>query len=251
MRRVAWTLSSLAALLLIGAIVAWRIHKENEPEEYIPGEASKDVTSVLDHRTPAAPVSAAPKLQPVKSGIAPRVIDPLLKPGMNLPAGAPPPRFTDVTRLAGLGTFRQFQGSRTSQLPEDMGSGLAWGDSDNDGLEDLFVLSGGGSLDLPDSQLAPSVLYRNLGDGRYERVPGFPELRIRGMAAAWGDYDNDGYLDLVVTSYDRIHLFHNNGNGTFTDVTHKIGLDRYRGFWTGATWGDYNRDGYLDLSVCG
>jgi enediyne biosynthesis protein E4 len=251
MRRVAWTLSTLTALLLIGSIVAWRIHRENEPEEYIPGEASKDVTSVLDRGTPAAPMSAVLKVQPIKSGIASRVIDPLANPGMNLPAGAPAPRFTDVTELAGLDSFRQFQGSRTSQLPEDMGSGLAWGDFDNDGLDDLFVVSGGGSLDLPASQLAPSVLYRNLGDGRFERVKGFPEMRIRGMGAAWGDYDNDGYLDLVVTSYDRIYLFHNNRDGTFTDVTRKAGLDRYRGFWTGATWGDYNRDGYLDLYICG
>ena len=251
MRRVAWTLSSVAALLLIGTIVVWRIHKENEPEEYIPGEASKDVTSVLDRGTPASLVGAVPKVQPVKSGIASRVIDPLANPGMNLPAGAPAPQFTDVTKLAGLSSFRQFQGPRTSQLPEDMGSGLAWGDFDNDGLDDLFVVSGGGSFDLPDSQLAPSVLYRNVGEGRFERVKGFPELRIRGMAAAWGDYDNDGYLDLVVTSYDRIYLFHNNGDGTFSNVTDKTGLDRYRGFWTGATWGDYNRDGYLDLYICG
>jgi hypothetical protein len=71
------------------------------------------------------------------------------------------------------------------------------------------------------------------------------------MAAAWADFDNDGYLDLVVTSYDRIILYHNNANGTFTDVTAKAGLDKYRGFWTGATWGDYDRDGNVDLFICG
>jgi enediyne biosynthesis protein E4 len=250
-RRATWTISCLIVLLLIGAIVAWRIHKENAPEEYIPGEDSKDVTSVLDRNALAAVVPAVPKVQPTKNSVERRTIDPLANPGMKLPAGAPAPQFTDVTKLAGFGSFRQFQGARTSQLPEDMGSGLAWGDFDNDGLDDLFVVSGGGSLDLPDAQLAPSVLYRNLGDGRFERVKGFPELRIRGMGAAWGDYDNDGYLDLVVTSYDRIYLFHNNHDGTLTDVTHKTGLDRYRGFWTGAGWGDYNRDGYLDLYVCG
>ncbi|HET8668728.1 MAG TPA: VCBS repeat-containing protein, partial [Terriglobales bacterium] len=253
MRRVAWTISGLLALALIGAVVAWRIHKENEPEEYTPGEASKDITSVLERSSTSV---ATPKSEPVNRVVLSRrlearTIDPLVKTGTSLPPGAPEPLLTDVTKTAGFGSFRQFQGPRSSQLPEDMGSGVAWGDFDNDGFDDLFVVSGGGSLDLPDSELAPSVLYRNLGDGRFEKVKGFPELRIRGMGAAWGDFDNDGRLDLAVTSYDRIYLFHNNGDGTFTDVSHKTGLDRYRGFWSGASWGDYNRDGYLDLYVCG
>jgi len=252
MRRVAWTVSGLLALLLIGAVLAWRVHRENEPEEYTPGEASKDITSVLERRASPGPV---PKPQPVNVAAPAREVrrttDPLVRTGTSLPAGAPQPLFTDVTKASGLGSFRQFQGPRSSQLPEDMGSGVAWGDFDNDGFEDLFMVSGGGSLDLPDSQLAPSELYRNVGDGHFEKVKGFPQLRIRGMAAAWGDYDNDGYLDLVVTSFERVYLFHNNHDGTFTDVTRRAGLDRYRGFWAGASWGDYNRDGYLDLYVCG
>ncbi len=247
-RRVAWTVSSFVVLLLIGAIVSWRIHKENEPEEYVPGEASPDITSVLsDGKVPTKSAT----LKTAQHVASARVVDPSLDPGRKLPAGAPEPLFTDITKAAGLASFRQFQGPRSSQLPEDMGSGVAWGDFDNDGFDDLFVVSGGGSLDLPDSELAPSVLYRNLGDGRFEKVNGFPELRIRGMGAAWGDYDNDGRLDLVVTSYDRIYLFHNNADGTFTDISHITGLDHYRGFWSGVSWGDYNRDGYLDLYVCG
>lgn len=253
MRRVAWMISGLLALILVGTVVAWRIHKENEPEEYTPGEASKDITSVLERTatSSAMPLPAPIHRVVVSPGLESRTIDPLVKTGMSLPPGAPEPLLTDVTRAAGLGSFRQFLGPRSSQLPEDMGSGVAWGDFDNDGFDDLFVVSGGGSLDSPDSELAPSILYRNLGNGRFEKVKGFPELRIRGMGAAWGDYDNDGRLDLVVTSYDRIYLFHNNGKGTFADVSHKVGLDRYRGFWTGVSWGDYNRDGYLDLYVCG
>ena len=245
MRRVVWTASTLLILVLIGALVTWRIRKENEPEEYTPGEASEDITSVLERMKPA--VAAALKSQPAKKVVATRTVDPLADPGRPLPSGAPEPRFTDVTISAGLGAFRQFQGPRSSQLPEDMGSGVAWGDFDNDGLNDLFVVSGGGSLNLPDSQLAPSELYRNLGDGRFEKVKDFPELRIRGMAAAWGDYDNDGWLDLVVTGYDTIILFHN-------DHGHLVRVKSFpspKGFWTGASWGDYNRDGYLDLYVCG
>jgi tetratricopeptide (TPR) repeat protein len=128
-----------------------------------------------------------------------------------------------------------------------MGSGVAWGDFDNDGLDDLFVVSGGGSLGLPEQQRAPSLLYRNLGNGRFEKVQDFPDLRIIGMGAAWGDYDNDGWLDLVVTGYDTIILFHN-------DHGHLVRVKSFpspKGFWTGVSWGDYNRDGYLDLYVCG
>jgi TolA-binding protein len=231
-------------LVLIGALATWRIHKENTPEEYTPGEASKDITSALSER--AAPPSAATP-QAVRNTVSARVVDPLRDPGRRLPAGAPEPRFTDVTQAAGLGSFRQFQGPRTSQLPEDMGSGVAWGDFDNDGLDDLFVVSGGGSLDLPASKLAPSVLYRNLGDGRFEKVQDFPDLRIRGMGAAWGDYNNDGWLDLVVTGDDTIILFRNDHGHLVRDKS----FPSPDGFWTGASWGDYNRDGYLDLYVCG
>jgi hypothetical protein len=244
LRRVVWTASILAVLILIGAIVSWRIRRENEPVEYAPGEASKDITTTVSDRG-ALTSSAGP--QTVRHAVASRDVDPLLDPGHPLPSSAPEPRFTDVTRSAGLSSFVQFNGPRSSQLPEDMGSGLAWGDFDNDGFDDLFVVSGGGSLDLPDSQLAPSILYRNLGDGRFEKVPDFPELRIRGMAAAWADYDNDGWLDLLVTGYNTILLFHND-HGHFTQVKD---FPSPKGFWAGASWGDYNRDGYLDLYVCG
>jgi Tfp pilus assembly protein PilF len=236
-------------LLAVSAIVTWRVRKENQPDEYVPGEDSNDITNVAADR--GSTKTTAPAQPVVARTLSSRVVDRLLDPGKKLPAGAPAPLFTDVTKEAGLASFRQFAGARTSQLPEDMGSGVAWGDFDNDGLEDVFVVSGGGPLNAPESQLAPSVLYRNLGNGRFEKAKGFPDLRIHGMAAAWGDYDNDGRLDLVVTSYDRIYLFRNNGDGTFTDISHKAGLDRYRGFWAGAVWEDYNRDGYLDLYVCG
>jgi tetratricopeptide (TPR) repeat protein len=244
LRRVAWTGSTLVVFLLIGALVTWRIRKENAPEEYTPGEASKDITSALSERAAQAPPAT---VQTVKNKVSPRVVDPLRDPGRELPPGAPEPRFTDVTQLAGLASFRQFQGPRTSQLPEDMGSGVAWGDFDNDGLDDVFVVSGGGSLAMPVSQRTPSVLYRNLGDGRFEKVQDFPDFRIMGMGAAWGDYNNDGWLDLVVTGYDTILLFRNDHGHLVRDRS----FPTPKGFWTGASWGDYNRDGYLDLYVCG
>lgn len=243
-RRVLWTASVLAVLVAAGAVLTYRVQKENEPAEYTPGEASRDITSVLSdkgarHLVPDASAS--------RRQVTARRIDPLRDAGRPLPSGAPEPRFTDVTGEAGLDGFRQFQGPRTSQLPEDMGSGLAWGDYDNDGYEDLFAVSGGGALSLPAAQRAPSLLYRNLGNGRFEVVADFPETRILGMGAAWGDYDNDGWLDLVVTGYDVILLFRND-RGRFTRAA---SFPSPKGFWAGAAWGDFNHDGRLDLYVCG
>lgn len=155
--------------------------------------------------------------------------------------------FTDVTRAAGLDEFVTFKGSRTSQLPEDMGGGAAWGDFDNDGDDDLFLTSAGGPLDAEDKALAPSRLYRNLGDGRFEVHAGFPQLRLRGMGASWADFDNDGWLDLAVSGYGEIRLIRNT-QGRFEEVR---SIQAPQGFWTGLTWGDFNRDGWPDLYVCG
>src|SRR5689334_3691476 len=127
LRRAIWAAFTLLALVLIGALVTWRIRKENAPEEYLPGETSKDITSVLSERATRTPATT---VQTSTNKVSSRVVDPLMDPGRKLPPGAPEPRFTDVTKAAGLASYRQFQGSRTSQLPEDMGSGLAWGDFD-------------------------------------------------------------------------------------------------------------------------
>ncbi|MBI4906564.1 MAG: VCBS repeat-containing protein [Acidobacteria bacterium] len=241
-RRVLWTASTLAALTLIAALLTWRIQREHALEQYTPGEASTDVTSTISDRAARKSTSV-----PTRMEVTSRAVDPLRDAGRKLPPGAPEPRFTDVTRMAGLAAFRQFQGPRTSQLPEDMGSGVAWGDFDNDGYEDLFVVSGGGPLSVSTSQLARSLLYRNRGNGSFEIVPEFPDTHVRGMAAAWGDYNNDGWLDLLVTGFDAIILYRNDRG--------RLGRDQrftsLQGFWAGAAWGDYNRDGYLDLYVCG
>ena len=68
------------------------------------------------------------------------------------------------------------------------------------------------------------------------------------MGITVGDYDNDGHPDLFITNYERNTLYHNNGNGTFTDVTEKAGVGR--SLWSvGAAWLDYDKDGFLDLFV--
>ncbi|MFQ5889198.1 MAG: FG-GAP-like repeat-containing protein [Gemmatimonadota bacterium] len=174
----------------------------------------------------------------------------------SLPDDYPRVTFTDVSAEAGI-RFRHFFGDRSSQLPEDMGSGAAWGDYDNDGWLDLFVVNETGPLTLSDDETASSpahsVLYHNHGDGSFTEVSAAAGVDFRGlgMAAAWGDYDNDGWPDLFVSAYGNNVLYRNDGDGTFTDVTRESGLGGRAGFWAGASWGDYDRDGFLDLYVAG
>lgn len=160
--------------------------------------------------------------------------------------------FEEVGRTAGI-HFRHFPSERNSLLPEDMGSGLAWGDYDNDGDDDLFIVNFKGTI-LDTQQKADSAgccaLYRNDDEGRFVDVSAAVGLDIAlfGMAAAWGDYDNDGDLDLYLTAYGPNRLFRNDG-GHFTDVTADAKLGDSR-FSSGCAWGDYNRDGHIDLYVC-
>lgn len=172
----------------------------------------------------------------------------------SVPENFPSITFVDATQEAGI-SFHHFSGKRSSQLPEDMGSGAAWGDYDNDGWLDLFVVNEVGPLSLEDIPSSPahSVLYRNKGDGTFEDVSEAAGVDLRGwgMAAAWGDYDNDGWADLFVSSYGENTLYRNNGDGTFTDNTRRARMGERTGFWTGASWADFNRDGFLDLYICG
>ena len=174
----------------------------------------------------------------------------------SLPADYPRVVFTDATRASGI-TFRQFNGKRSSWLPEDMGSGAAWGDYDNDGWVDLAVANEVGSIDASDAERrqspARAVLYHNNHDGTFTDVTAKAGIDFHGwgMAVAWADYDNDGDVDLLITAYEHNVLYQNNGDGTFTDRSVASGIGAPRGFWTGAAWGDYDKDGFLDLYVTG
>jgi len=158
-------------------------------------------------------------------------------------------RFEEVREAAGI-DFRHFPSTRASLLPEDMGSGLAWGDYDNDGDPDLFLVNFAGSLSGPGPDTGGSALYRNGGDGTFTDVTAGAGLAMSayGMAAAWGDYDDDDDLDLYVSSYGPDRLYRNEGDGTFTDATAAAGVGS-DGFSAGVAWGDYDNDGHIDLYV--
>jgi enediyne biosynthesis protein E4 len=174
----------------------------------------------------------------------------------NVPEDYPRVTFVDAAKSAGI-DFKHFNGDRTFQMPEDMGSGAAWGDYDGDGWLDLFIVNSAGAITvdnkIPQSSPATCKLYHNDRDGTFTDVSQQAGVDIRcwGMGAAWGDYDNDKRPDIFVSAYGKNYLFHNNGDGTFKDVSTTAGINGDEGFWSGGAWGDFNRDGYIDLYVCG
>jgi enediyne biosynthesis protein E4 len=161
-------------------------------------------------------------------------------------------RYTDIRKAAGI-TFLQ-DSTQTDQkyYLETMGTGVGWIDYDQDGLMDLyFVQSAATDIYKPHTPLR-SMLYHNNGDGTFTDVTdkaGVGGEGHYGQGVAVGDFDNDGYPDLYVTGYGRAILYHNNGNGTFTDVTTKAGVADEGGWSTSAGWFDYDKDGWLDLVV--
>ncbi len=161
--------------------------------------------------------------------------------------------FTDVTDAAGI-TWKQFNGESPDRfMIEAAGGGVAFVDYDGDGLLDIFLVNGGETPNGKSPGPVRNALYHNLGNGKFEEVAakaGVDRLPFYGMGVAAADYDNDGFPDLYVTGTPRAALFHNNGDGTFTDVTEKAGV-KNEGRWSAcAVWFDYDRDGYVDLLVC-
>ncbi len=174
------------------------------------------------------------------------------------PSGAPgqpandapcPGTFTDVAPVAGLSFTHERGATPQKQLPETMGSGLAWLDYDNDGRMDLYVVQSG-FFPPRDVPAAADRLYRNRGDGGFEDVTAKAKLgsRAYGMGATAADYDNDGNTDLFVTNFGRNILYRNRGDRTFEDVTAKAGVAG-SGWSTSAAFADFDGDGFLDLFV--
>jgi enediyne biosynthesis protein E4 len=160
-------------------------------------------------------------------------------------------RFTDVTAAAGI-QFHHNSGAYGGKLlPETLGSGCAFLDYDRDGWQDVLLVN---SMDWPGHKKHRSTLqlYHNNGNGTFSDVTARAglDLELYGMGVAVGDYNNDGFPDILITCVGQNHLFRNTGKGTFVDVTNASGLGKREGFSTSAAWFDYDRDGFLDLFVC-
>jgi hypothetical protein len=186
------------------------------------------------------------------------------------------PWFTETAAQTGL-AFEHFNGmSGRLYMAEILAPGVALLDFDNDGDLDIYVPQGqmlGKGLTLNDALARPRMpqplqgrLYRNDGPNplHFTDITGSSGIVATGygMGVATGDFDNDGFVDLYLTNFGTNQLFHNNGNGTFTDVTArsfpegpvspKLGANSRasEGGWSvAATFVDYDRDGWLDLFV--
>ena len=158
-----------------------------------------------------------------------------------------PPATNRLYHNNGDGTFTKITVGPVVNDPGDY-LGRAWGDYDNDGWPDLFV---------PDWSGTKNHLYHNNGGGQFSAITQSIVAQAVGTSgcAAWADYDNDGYLDLLVVNTDitrsaNLHnyLYHNEGNGTFTLVTQgSIVQDTSLGGFVSCAWGDYDNDGFIDV----
>ena len=166
-------------------------------------------------------------------------------------SASPAFQFVDVTKSSHL-EFQHNSGAYGGKLlPETLGSGCAFLDYDGDGWQDILLING---MDWPGHKRQRSTLrlYRNNQDGAFSDVTRKAGLDVEmyGLGVAVGDYNNDGFPDILITCVGQNRLFKNTGKGTFIDVTQKSGLGRRQALSTSALWFDFDRDGLLDLFVC-
>ncbi|MGE5488656.1 MAG: CRTAC1 family protein [bacterium] len=169
------------------------------------------------------------------------------------------PVFTDITEQAGI-TFRYSYGDRhMDNIVEGTGAGVCLFDYNNDGLLDIYFVTGKWTKGVSDNEgrdlrgKLSNKLYRNNGDGTFTDVTAQAGVDGKGIfstGCSAADYDNDGDEDLYVLNYGPNLLYRNNGDGTFTEVGEQAGLADATHWSISAVWYDYNNDGWLDVYVC-
>jgi hypothetical protein len=175
--------------------------------------------------------------------------------GQHSAASDPPkpsqlPQLVDITGSAGI-KFEHLASPEQKYIVESMSGGVALIDYDRDGWPDIFFTNSPSVEMALAGKRAESRLFHNDHDGTFTDVTekagvGNP---CWAMGAVVGDFNNDGWPDLLVTCFGGVVLYRNNGDGTFTDVTREAGLDKDKKWATGAAFGDYDGDGYADLIV--
>jgi enediyne biosynthesis protein E4 len=217
--------------------------------------------TIASAQTPAPQSQSAQQSQGMSSGVSTGAAHPAVLDAQHRPITAGgfvttgPVIFKDIAKEAGLTTWSHHMGTPAkSNIIETVGSGVALIDYDNDGWLDIYLVNGS-TYDAETGKTKPphAALFHNNHDGTFTDVTqkaGVANDRW-GFGAVVGDFDNDGWPDIYVSNYGSNRLFHNNHDGTFTDVAEKAGVAIGGAWSTGATWGDYDGDGFLDLFVPG
>jgi len=216
---IRWSLGIIAALLSAGALL-WALT-----------------------RRPPAPVvvKAGPTTLPTER----------VAPALEIPEV----RFTEITDTAGIDFVHTNGAEGEKLLPETMGGGGGFFDFDNDGDQDLLCVNGNvwPWAKVKSDKPPTSMLYANDGTGRFSNVTAGSGLDIplHGNGVAFGDFDNDGDVDVFISCLGANHLFRNDGGGKFAEVTAAAGVAGGENDWsTSCGWLDFDNDGDLDLFVC-
>lgn len=216
---IRWSLGIIAALLSAGALL-WALTRK-PPEPVV--------------------VKAGPTTLPTER----------VAPALEIPEV----RFTEITDTAGIDFVHENGAEGEKLLPETMGGGGGFFDFDNDGDQDLLCVNGNV---WPWAKVKPdkpptSMLYANDGTGRFLNITAGSGLDIplHGNGVAFGDFDNDGDVDVFISCLGANHLFRNDGGGKFAEVTAVAGVAGGENDWsTSCGWLDFDNDGDLDLFVC-
>ena len=208
---------------------------EKIPDECFTGPGQFEIDAITTTEAPAGGVPASASL------IEATEPDPEPE-SLAAVASDEPPIFADVTLRGGI----DFNHHHPRQVRFAAGAGVVVFDFNNDGFEDIYIAD----------SIGPNALYRNDRDGTFTDVALSAGIQDsgRGNGGCAADYDNDGDQDLFVTNYGGSRLYRNEADGAFTDVTASSLSDYDENFhrylsWTGCAWGDYDRDGLLDLIV--